>query len=47
MRSMVRVLRAEDAVDCAPQRGVADLPALALSDATPTVEVSLDGSVTG
>ncbi|EWT02687.1 histidine kinase [Intrasporangium oryzae NRRL B-24470] len=46
MRSMVRVLREEDAVAYSPQRGVADLPALARADATPTVEVSLDGSLT-
>ncbi|GAB2603100.1 sensor histidine kinase [Pseudactinotalea suaedae] len=44
MRSMVRVLREAD-VDYAPQLGVADLPALARSDATPTVEVSLAGSL--
>ncbi|MFD6138814.1 sensor histidine kinase [Promicromonospora sp. NPDC060271] len=44
MRSMVRVLREEEAVAYAPQPGVADLPALARPDATPTVEVSLDGS---
>ncbi len=46
MRSMVRVLREEEDVDYAPQRGVADLPALARSDATPTVAVSLEGSLT-
>ncbi|MET9211672.1 MULTISPECIES: sensor histidine kinase [unclassified Nocardia] len=46
MRSMVRVLRAEEPVAYAPQPGVADLPALARADATPTVEVSLDGSLT-
>lgn len=46
MRSMVRVLREEEAVAYAPQLGVADLPALARADATPTVEVSLDGSLT-
>jgi signal transduction histidine kinase len=46
MRSMVRVLREEEAVVYSPQPGVADLPALARADATPTVEVSLDGSVT-
>lgn len=45
MRSMVRVLREADAVTYAPQPGVADLPALARADATPTVEVSLDGSL--
>lgn len=46
MRSMVRVLRAEEAVAYSPQLGVADLPALARADATPTIEVSLDGSST-
>ena len=35
MRSMVRVLREEDAVDYAPQPGVADLPALARPEAAP------------
>lgn len=46
MRSMVRVLREEEAVAYSPQLGVADLPALARADATPTVEVSLAGSLT-
>ncbi|MFC8384972.1 sensor histidine kinase [Nocardia sp. NPDC057272] len=46
MRSMVRVLREEDAVAYSPQLGVADLLALARADATPTVEVSLSGSLT-
>ncbi|MFI2364071.1 sensor histidine kinase [Promicromonospora sp. NPDC019610] len=46
MRSMVRVLREEEAVAYAPQPGVADLPALARADATPTVEVSLNGPLT-
>ena len=46
MRSMVRVLREEEVVAYAPQPGVADLPALARADATPTVEVSLDGALT-
>ncbi|MHA3835512.1 sensor histidine kinase [Terrabacter sp. AAH1] len=46
MRSMVRVLREEDDVDYSPQRGVADLTALARADATPIVEVSLDGPLT-
>lgn len=46
MRSMVRVLREEEAVAYAPQLGVADLPALVRTDATPTIEVSLDGSLT-
>ena len=47
MRSMVRVLREEDAAAYSPRPGVADLPALARTDATPTVDVSLDGSCTG
>ncbi|MEU4385302.1 sensor histidine kinase [Promicromonospora sp. NPDC023805] len=47
MRSMVRVLREEEAAAYAPQPGVADLPALARGDATPTVEVSLHGSLAG
>jgi signal transduction histidine kinase len=46
MRSMVRVLREEETVAYVPQRGVADLPALARADVTPAVEVSLDGSLT-
>ncbi|MEU2200318.1 histidine kinase [Isoptericola sp. NPDC019482] len=46
MRSMVRVLREEDAVAYSPQLGVAELPALARADATPSVEVSLNGSLT-
>lgn len=46
MRSMVRVLRDDDAVDYAPTRGVAHLPELARRDVTPVVEVSLDGAVT-
>ncbi len=45
MRAMVRVLREEEAVDWSPQRGVADLLALARAGTTPTVEVSLDGSL--
>ncbi|QZY27932.1 sensor histidine kinase [Nocardioides coralli] len=45
MRSMVRVLREDDAVAYSPQPGVADLPALARADATPSVEVSLDDSL--
>lgn len=47
MRSMVRLLREEDAALYAPQRGVADLPALSRPTATPTVAVSLDASLTG
>lgn len=43
---MVRALREEEAVAYAPQPGVADLPGLARPDATPRVEVSLDGSLT-
>jgi signal transduction histidine kinase len=48
MRSMVRVLRDEDSDDGvarSPQPGVADLPALARSEATPVVEVSLSRSL--
>ena len=44
MRSMVRVLREDDAVEYAPQRGLADLPALARADSTPAVEVRLQVS---
>ncbi|MEV8626330.1 sensor histidine kinase [Streptomyces sp. NPDC051079] len=44
MRSMVRVLREDEAVAYSPQLGVADLPALARAHTTPVVEVSLDGS---
>ncbi len=47
MRSMVRVLRDDDAVAYSPQLGVADLPALANATAMPVVEVSLAGSLTG
>ena len=43
MRSMVRVLREEEAVTYAPQLGVADLPALARADTTPIVQVTLTG----
>lgn len=46
MRSMVRMLRTDEDVAYSPQRGVADLPALARADATLTVEVSLDGGLT-
>lgn len=45
MRSMVRVLREEEALAYSPQPGVADLSTLARADATPTVEVSLGGSL--
>ncbi|GHH39264.1 sensor histidine kinase [Lentzea cavernae] len=45
MRSMVRVLREEEAVAYSPQPGVADLPALARAHTTPAVEVSLAGSL--
>jgi len=45
MRSMVRVLREDEAVAYAPQPGVGDLPALARADAAPTVEVRLNGSL--
>ena len=43
---MVRLLREEETVAYSPQPGVADLPALARSDATPTVEVTLDDPCT-
>ncbi|MDX3005085.1 histidine kinase [Kribbella solani] len=46
MRSMVQVLREDEATAYSPQLGVADLPALARRDVTPTVEVSLDGALT-
>lgn len=46
MRSMVRLLREDGTADYAPQRGVADLPALARADVTPAVEVALDASLT-
>ncbi|MFE7225029.1 sensor histidine kinase [Nocardioides sp. NPDC057577] len=46
MRSMVRVLREEEAVAFSPQLGVADLSALAHAEAKPVVEVSLVGSLT-
>lgn len=42
MRSMVRVLREDDAVAYSPQPGVADLPALARPGSTPVVEVAVD-----
>ncbi|WP_068399599.1 sensor histidine kinase [Kribbia dieselivorans] len=46
MRTMVRVLRAEDAADAySPPLGLADLPALARADTTPRVEVSLEASL--
>lgn len=45
MRSMVRVLREDDDVAFSPQPGVADLPDLARDDVTPTVEVSVSGSL--
>ncbi|WP_395656008.1 sensor histidine kinase [Nocardioides sp.] len=47
MRAMVRVLREDESAAYAPQLGVADLPALARTDATPTVEVTLTGPVAG
>ena len=45
MRTVVRVLRDDEVVDYAPAPGIADLPALARADATPTVEVTLVGSL--
>lgn len=47
MRAMVRVLRDDGWDAFSPQPGVADLPALARPDATPAVDVSLAGGVTG
>jgi len=47
MRDMVRVLREDTWAAAIPHTGIADLPALARTDATPTVEVSLAGSLTG
>lgn len=46
MRSMVRMLRDEEDVAYAPQRGVADLQALARPEATPAVEVCVDDAST-
>ena len=46
MRDMVRVLREDTWAAAIPHTGIADLPALARTDATPTVEVSLAGSLT-
>lgn len=46
MRSMVRMLRDEEDVAYAPQRGVADLPALARPGAAPAIEVSVDDGST-
>lgn len=46
MRSMVRVLREEEAGSRCPQMGIAGIAALARPDSTPIIEVSLDGSVT-
>ncbi len=45
MRSMVRVLREDEWDSHSPQFGIADLSALARTDATPVVEVSLAGSL--
>jgi len=47
MRAMVRVMREDDAAVYAPPPGVADLGALARTDATPAVEVSLSGALSG
>ena len=46
MRSMVRLLRDEEPADYAPPLGAADLSALARTDTTPTVEVSVDPTAT-
>ncbi len=45
MRSMVRVLRDGESGALAPQRGLADLPALARRDRRPIVEVAVTGDV--
>lgn len=45
MRSMVRILREDEAADYSPHKGIADLPALARCDAVPTVDVTLDRSL--
>lgn len=45
MRIMVRVLRDDEAVDYEPPPGIADLPTLARADTSPTVEVTLVGSL--
>jgi signal transduction histidine kinase len=47
MRAMVRVIRQDSWDAYSPQPGVADLPTLARADATPAVDVSLTGAVTG
>lgn len=44
MRSMVRVLREDESVAFAPSMGVADLPALARTDAGLTVDVAVDSA---
>lgn len=46
MRSMVRLLRADEPAAYSPQLGVANLAALARDDVTPTVEVSVGGALT-
>lgn len=46
MRAMVWVLREDGSEAHAPQLGIADLSALARTDATPAVEFSLAGSLT-
>ncbi|MBP6997525.1 MAG: sensor histidine kinase [Phycicoccus sp.] len=45
MRGMVQVLREDGRTAFAPQLGVADLPALARPDATPTIEVRVAESM--
>lgn len=47
MRAMVRLLREDEQDSYSPQPGVADLSALARAEVTPSVEVSLSGTVTG
>ena len=46
MRAMVRVLRGDDSEAYSPALGVADLSALARTDSTPAIEVTVAGSLT-
>jgi signal transduction histidine kinase len=47
MRSMVRLLREDEAIDYTANLAVTDLTELARTDATPIVEVTLHGCLTG
>lgn len=47
MRAMVRLLREDQDAPYAPQRGTADLPGLARSDAEPAVRVHVSGPLDG